>query len=172
MRGFRLRAHSLVLVVLPLVQGCGTYEATEARDQRAGSDRPAASGGRTDSRSTMGATDKLIGTWVVAPEAIKERDSYKNATETQRKMMEETISKVKQELTFTHNKMKMDMEIGGNKRSHENDYTVKSVEGNRLVLTVKDQNGKTEDSTVEFDGDKLVLHGPTQESETLVFRRK
>jgi hypothetical protein len=105
--------------------------------------------------------DKLVGTWVIDPEAMKETEGYKNASEAERQMMDSMGSSLKWEMTFTRDTVKMDMGMGVTE-AKESPYAVKSVEGNTFVLTAKVQNGVESDMTVEVAGDQLILNSDGQ----------
>ena len=101
--------------------------------------------------------DKLIGTWGVDLDAtIAADEKLKAMPEDQRKMATEFAQKMFAEASFEFTKDgKMLANFAGKKE--EGSYTVKSAEGDKIVLSTKGKDGKEEDMTVEASADKLVL---------------
>ncbi|HSN98539.1 MAG TPA: hypothetical protein VLS89_09575 [Candidatus Nanopelagicales bacterium] len=101
--------------------------------------------------------DKLVGTWGVDLDAtIAADEKLKAMPEDQRKMATEFAQKMFAEASFEFTKDgKMLANFAGKKE--EGSYTVKSAEGDKIVLSTKGKDGKEEDMTVEASADKLVL---------------
>lgn len=102
--------------------------------------------------------DKIVGTWAFDTDAtIAGDERLKAMPEDQRKMATEMAQKMFQDASFEFSKDgKMTMNAAGKKE--EATYSVKSAEGNKVVLNAKGKDGKDEEITVDTSaGDKLVL---------------
>jgi hypothetical protein len=101
--------------------------------------------------------DKLVGTWGVDLDATMAGDEkMKSLPEEQRKMAMDMAKGLFAQSSFEFTKDgKMIANFAGKKE--EGSYTVKSAEGDRLVLSTKGKDGKEEDVTVEAKDNKLHL---------------
>ena len=114
--------------------------------------------------------DALIGTWVLDPEGLAEFDeNFRNLPPAQKAQAKAMMEQMKFELTFTKDKVKMVMDMMGEKKTDEREYTVKSTDGNKIVLAAKTDGGKERTITVEVRGDRLYF---SDGQKKLSFRRK
>jgi hypothetical protein len=108
--------------------------------------------------SSASASSQLLGTWSLDIEAMKQMDEFKNAAEAEQKMMEMMYGNMKMEFTFTETEVSMAGEMMGQKQSDTKPYTIKSEQGNTLVISVKNDEGVDEDVTAIVGGDTLSLN--------------
>jgi hypothetical protein len=101
--------------------------------------------------------DKLIGTWGIDLDATMAADEkLKAMPEEQRKMAMDMAKGLFQEASFEFTKDgKMNANFAG--RKEEAAYTVKSAEGDKIVLNTKGKDGKDQEITVEAKDSKLHL---------------
>lgn len=101
--------------------------------------------------------EKLLGTWVLDIASFEELDEYKRMPEEQKELAMGMLESMHMEITFTKDTIRADMEVFGQKKSDSKAYEVKSADGNRLVLSAKDDNGKMRDVPVEIRGDVMFF---------------
>lgn len=101
--------------------------------------------------------DKIVGTWGIDLEATMGADEkLKAMPPEQQKMAKEMTQGLLKDTSFEFSKDgKMTANFFGKKE--EAQFTVKSAEGDKLVLTTKDKNGKDQELTVEAKDGKLTL---------------
>lgn len=126
--------------------------------------------------TTMGCSKKpaeaLVGKWAVDVDSLAEMDEFKNMPEEERKAALEMAKGFMSSMSVEFTADKAIMEMMGKKE--EASYTVKSSEGDKLVIEmVETKDGKEEkrEVTVEMKGsDKVVLH--MGEKEKFPLKRK
>jgi hypothetical protein len=146
--------------------------AGSAQGSAAGSAQRSAAGSAQGSAadSTQGsAVELLIGTWTLDTDAMRASEEFQKSTPEEKQMAEMMFSQMKMDFTFTATDFRTDMEMMGQKESDTKPYTVKSANGNTLVLSAEDENGKTEEIQVVVAAKTLTFQSP-QGSFTL--RRK
>lgn len=101
--------------------------------------------------------DKIVGTWGIDLDATMAGDEkLKALPEEQRKMAMDMAQGLFKEASFEFTKDgKMNANFAGKKE--EGTYTVKSAEGDKLVLATKGKDGKAEEITAEAKDNKLHL---------------
>jgi hypothetical protein len=118
--------------------------------------------------------EQLLGVWTLDRELLQETQEFKDAPETERQMMMGLLQGMNMEITFTKDKVNMSMKasfMGQSKESSEQGtYRVVSTDGDKLVLDMTDDQGKTERFQVEVDGDKLIVRA--DDSPPMTLRRK
>jgi hypothetical protein len=113
--------------------------------------------------------DKIVGTWGIDLEATMGADEkLKAMPEDQQKMAKEMAAGLFKDTSFEFGKDgKMTANFAGKKE--EAQFTVKSAEGDKLVLSTKDKSGKDQEMTVEAKDSKLYL---TTGGQKLVLMKK
>ena len=103
----------------------------------------------------------LLGTWTLDLDVFKQSDDYKGMPEAQQKMAEGMFAAMKAEFTFTADKVKVSMEMMGQKRDEESSYVVKKAEAGTLTLESTDKDGTKQEVEVTIEGERLVfVQGP------------
>jgi hypothetical protein len=100
--------------------------------------------------------DKIVGKWTVDVDALSEMEEFKKMPEEQRKMALEMAKGMMSSMEFEFTKDTFKVSMMG--KSEEGSYTVKSSEGDKVVLSAKGKDGKEEEMTVSANGDKMVMH--------------
>ncbi len=118
--------------------------------------------------------DQLIGTWEIDIDALKKTDEFKKqmekVPEAQRAMAEGMLSAIKADFEFTKDgKVKINMEMMGEKKTDEGSYKVKSSTADSVTLVVDTKEKKGEEMTVKFkDGNMFADMG----GQTMAFKKK
>jgi len=100
---------------------------------------------------------RLLGTWTLDVESLKELDDFKKMSVEEQQLMLQLFGSMDMELTFTSDKLLFEAAVFGQRQSDEATYEVKSADGDRFVLSTTNSKGKTEEVTAEFKGDTLVI---------------
>jgi hypothetical protein len=108
-----------------------------------------------------GGADKIIGKWTVDVDALSNMDEFKKMPEDQRKMALDMAKGMMSSMEFEFTKDALKVSMMG--QTKEGTYTVKSAEGDKIVIVSKEKDkdgkdGKEEEITIDASGDKLVLH--------------
>ena len=101
--------------------------------------------------------DKIVGTWGIDFDAtMAADDKLKAMPPEQQKMAKEMAAGLFKETSFEFTKDgKMKANFAG--KQEEGSYTVKSAEGDKLVLSTKEKSGKDSEVTAEVKDGKLTL---------------
>ena len=103
---------------------------------------------------------KLLGEWQVDTEYLKTTDEYKKMSDMEKGMMEGMLGAMTMKITEDTVTM-MGQTIK---------YSVKSQDGDKIVLESTDAKDKNKEVTISFDGDTMLFHG--DKGETIPFKRK
>ena len=102
------------------------------------------------------AEEKIQGTWKLDVEEMRKLDSYKNAAPAIQENMETAFKMMDIKMTFDDGKMSGS--IGGGLNAKKNGtYTVKSEDGDKIVLDTVEDNGTKSEITIWIDGDIMTV---------------
>ncbi len=114
--------------------------------------------------------DRLLGTWTLDAESFREMEDFRKLPEEQQQMAVGMLESMQMEITFTKDTIRAEIQAFGQKKTDEKPYEVERVDGDRMVLSAKDDKGKTQEVQVELRGDVLLFEmGP---GKRVVLKRK
>lgn len=123
----------------------------------AGAAPPAPESSEAPGYTRESARELLVRTWVIDTEQMMQSEQFDEMTPEQAQQARAMIALIQMEMTFTDTQVTTTMGMLGESQTDTADYEIARIEGDEIILTATDADGRNDEITVTHDGERLTF---------------